>query len=70
MVGCGMTKEQVKEYPRSGLDGSQRHDIAHVAKLMEEQDISSCRLSDEQFAEVRRRRAEKNSKTLTMEEWD
>jgi hypothetical protein len=37
---------------------------------MEEQDSSSYRLTDEQLAEVRRRRAEKNPKTLTIDEWD
>jgi hypothetical protein len=37
---------------------------------MEAQDESTYQLSDEQLAEVRRRRAEKNPKTLTLAEFD
>jgi hypothetical protein len=33
-------------------------------------DNTSYQLSDGQLAEVRRRRAEKNPKMLTLEEWD
>jgi hypothetical protein len=67
-----MTKEQVKEILDRVLTWSpeRQADIAHVAELMEEQDRSSPRLTDEQLAEVRRRRSEKNSKTLSLEEWD
>jgi hypothetical protein len=67
-----MTKEQVKEIlDRVGTWPAERQaDIAHVAELMEEQDRSSLRLTDEQLAEVHRRRAEKDPKTLTMDEWD
>jgi hypothetical protein len=67
-----MTKEQVKEILDRVLTWppERQADIAHVAELMEEQDSSSRRLTDEQLAEVRQRRAEKNPKTLTLEEWD
>jgi hypothetical protein len=67
-----MTREQVKEILDRVLTWppERQADIAHVAELMEEQDSSSYRLTDEQLAEVRRRRAEKSPKTLTMEEWD
>jgi hypothetical protein len=41
-------------------------DIAHVVELMEEQDNSSSRLSAVQVAEVRRRMADRNPKTLTL----
>jgi hypothetical protein len=45
-------------------------DIAHVMELMEEQDSSTFRLSDEQAAEVRRRLAEKDPKTVTLAEFN
>ncbi len=69
---AGMTKDQVQEILNRVLTWppERQADIAHVAELMEEQDSSSCHLTDEQLAEVRRRRAEKNAKTLTMDEWD
>jgi hypothetical protein len=67
-----MTKEQVKEILDRVLTwpSERQADIAHVAELMEEQDSSSYHLTDEQLAEVRRRRAEKNPKILTIDEWD
>ena len=43
-------------------------DAAEVLTLMEEQDKSSLRLTDEQEAEVRRRLADPNPKFLTLEE--
>jgi hypothetical protein len=45
-------------------------DIAHVVKLMEEQDNSKLRLSDEQAAEVRRRLVEKSPKSTTLAEFN
>lgn len=45
-------------------------DIAHVVKLMEEQDKSRVRLSDEQAAEVRRRLAEQSPKSMTLAEFN
>lgn len=38
--------------------------------LIEEQDCSPLELTDEQLAEVRRRRADTNAKPLTLEEFD
>jgi hypothetical protein len=67
-----MTKEQVKEI----LDRVQtwpeerQADVAEVVKLMEAQDKSGLRLSEEQAAEVRRRRAETNPKTMTLAEFN
>jgi hypothetical protein len=67
-----MTKEQVKEI----LDRVQtwpterQEDLAEIVRLMEAQDRSGLRLSDEQVAEVRRRRAETNPKTMTLAEFN
>jgi hypothetical protein len=67
-----MTRDQVKEI----LDrvrtwpAERQADLAQVAELMEEQDKSELRLSDEQAAEVRRRLAEKNPKTITLAEFN
>jgi hypothetical protein len=67
-----MTKEQVKEI----LDRVQtwpterQEDVAEIVRLMEAQDRSGSRLSDEQAAEVRRRRAETNPKTMTLAEFN
>ena len=43
-------------------------DVAEVVKLMEEQDKSALRLTDEQIAEIRRRRAKKNPVYLSLAE--
>jgi hypothetical protein len=43
-------------------------DLAEVATLMEEQDKSPLRLTDEQLAEVRRRRAKKKPKYVPLAE--
>ena len=43
-------------------------DVAEVVRLMEEQDKSALRLTDEQVAEIRRRRAEKNPVYVSAEE--
>jgi len=67
-----MTKEQVKEI----LDRVQtwpaerQEDVAEIVRLMEVQDRSGLRLSDEQAAEVQRRRAETNPKTMTLAEFN
>jgi hypothetical protein len=45
-------------------------EAAHMLMLIEEQDTSPFRLTGEQLAEVRRRRADKDSKLLTLEEFD
>jgi hypothetical protein len=43
-------------------------DVAHVVEIMEEQNRSDLRLSEEQAAEVRRRLAEPNPKTIPAEQ--
>jgi hypothetical protein len=43
-------------------------DLAQVATMMEEQDKSTYRLTDEQLAEVRRRRAKKNPNYVSLAE--
>jgi cell fate regulator YaaT (PSP1 superfamily) len=67
-----MTKKQMKEILDRVLTWppERQADIAHVVKLMEEQDNSKLRLSDEQAAEVRRRLAEKTPKSITLAEFN
>jgi hypothetical protein len=67
-----MTKDQVKQILDRVLTWppERQADVAHIVELMEEQDHSALRLSDEQLAEVRRRRAEKNPKTVTLAEFN
>ena len=57
-----MTKEQVKEILNRVLSWppERQADIVHAVELMEAQDNSDLRLTDEQLAEVRRRRAKRN----------
>jgi hypothetical protein len=43
-------------------------DVAEVVKLMEEQDKSALRLTDDQVAEIRRRRAKKNPVYVSLAE--
>lgn len=63
-----MTKEQVKEILDRVLNWppERQADIAHTVELMEAQDRSDIRLTDEQLEEVRRRRAKCNPKYLTF----
>jgi hypothetical protein len=65
-----MTKDRVKEILERALTWppERQADLAHVAELMEAHDKSALRLTDEQLAEVRRRRAEKNPKRITLAE--
>jgi hypothetical protein len=65
-----MKKEQVKEVLDRVLTWppERQADAAEVLTLMEEQDKSSLRLTDEQVAEVRRRLADPNPKFLTLDE--
>jgi hypothetical protein len=67
-----MTRDQVKEILDRVLTwpAERQADVAHVVEIMEEQDRSDLRLSDEQAAEVRRRLAEKNPKTITLAEFN
>lgn len=66
-----MTRDQVKEILDRVLTwpAERQADVAHVVELMEEQDKSDLRLTDEQAAEVRRRLAERNPRTLTLAEF-
>jgi DNA-binding PadR family transcriptional regulator len=66
-----MSKEQVKAvldrvltWPRE-----RQEDAAKVLMLMESQDESVYRLTDEQVEEVRRRRADPNPRRLTLDEF-
>jgi hypothetical protein len=67
-----MTKEQVKKVLNRVLTWppERQADLAHIAELMEEQDSSPLRLSEEQAAEVRRRMADPNPKTMTLAEFN
>jgi hypothetical protein len=67
-----MTKEQVKAILDRVLTWptERQADVAHVVELMEAQDGSALQLSDEQVAEVRRRRAETNPRTMTLAEFN
>jgi hypothetical protein len=69
---AAMTRDQVKEILDRVLTwpAERQADVAHVVELMEEQDRSDLRLSEEQAAEVRRRLAEKNPKTMTLAEFN
>ena len=65
-----MTRDQVKEILDRVLTWppQRQADVAHVVELMEEQDKGELRLSKEQAAEVRRRLADPNRKTIPAEE--
>jgi hypothetical protein len=65
-----MTRNQVKEILDRVLSWppERQADVAHVVELMEQQDRSELRLSDEQLAEVRRRRAKKNPEYVSLAE--
>ncbi len=67
-----MTKDQVKEILDRVLTWppERQQDAAEILVSIEAQDKSEYHLSDEQIAELRRRRAEKNPKTLTLAEFD
>jgi hypothetical protein len=65
-----MTRDQVKAILERVLSWppERQADVVHVVELMEEQDTSPLRLSDEQVVEVERRLADPNPKFLTLEE--
>ena len=67
-----MTKDQVKEILDRVLTWSpdRQADVAHIVEFMEEQDNSELRLTEDQAAEVRRRLADKNAKTVTLAEFN
>lgn len=63
-----MTKDQVKRILDRVLTWppERQADVARAVELMEEQDNSTLRLTDEQLAEVRRRRAKKNPNYVSL----
>jgi hypothetical protein len=65
-----MTRDQVKAILDCVLNWppERQADVVHVVELMEEQDRSGLRLSDEQVAEVKRRLADPNPKFVTPDE--
>jgi hypothetical protein len=65
-----MTRDQVKAILDRVLTWppERQADVAHVVEIMEEQDKSDLRLSDEQAAEVRRRLANPSKNTIPAEE--
>jgi len=65
-----MTKDQVKSILDRVLTWSpeRQADVVELVTIMEEQDKSSLRLTDEQLAEVRRRRAKKNPNYVPIAE--
>jgi hypothetical protein len=65
-----MTREQVKEILDRVLTWSpeRQADVAHVVEVMEEQDKSELRLTEEQAAEIRRRLASPSQETIPAEE--
>jgi len=65
-----MTRERVKEIVDRVLSWppAREADVAHMVELIEEQDNSELRLSDEQAAEVRRRLANPNRRTIPADE--
>ncbi len=67
-----MTKERVRKILDRVLTwpSERQEDAARMLELMEEQDTSGLRLSQEQLEEVRRRRAEKNPKTMSLAEFN
>jgi hypothetical protein len=67
-----MTKDQMKEILDRVLTWppERQEDAAEILMTIEAQDKSGYRLTDEQLAELRRRRAEKNPRILTLSEFD
>src|ERR1700674_1911013 len=66
----GMTRDKVKEILDRVLTwpAERQADVAHMVEMMEAQDNSGLRLSDEQVAEVNRRVADPNRTFLTLEQ--
>ena len=67
-----MKREEVKEILERVLTWPPARQEAAVEILMsiEAQDKSGYRLTDEQLTELRRRRAEQNAETLSLQEFD
>ena len=66
-----MSKEQVKAVLDRVLTwpSERQEDAAKVLMLMESQDESVYRLTDEQVGEVRRRQTDPNARRLTLDEF-
>ncbi len=66
-----MSKEQVKAILDRVLTWPEQRqeDAAKVLMLMEASDQSAWRLTDEQVAEIERRRADPNARRLTLDEF-
>jgi hypothetical protein len=67
-----MTKDQVKAVLDRVLTwpSQRQEEVVEFLMSIEAQDKSDYRLGEAQIAELRRRRAETNSKTLTLTEFD
>src|SRR5438094_4846809 len=67
-----MTRDQVKAILDRVLTWppERQQDAAEILMGIEAQDRSGYQLSDEQLAELRRRRAEKDPKTISLAEFD
>jgi hypothetical protein len=65
-----MTKAELKELLDRVLTWppGRQADVAHMVELMEEQDSSALRLTDEEATEVRRRLARPSPQTIPAEE--
>jgi hypothetical protein len=65
-----MSENDVKELLNRVLTWppERQADVVEVVKLMEAQDKSSLRLTDDQIAEIRRRRANPNPKYVSLTE--
>ncbi len=65
-----MTRDQVKAILDRVLSWppERQADVANMVEMMEEQDQSALRLTDEQVAEVERRLADPNPKFIPLEE--
>jgi hypothetical protein len=66
--GAPRARDQVKEILDRVLTwpAERQADVAHMVEMMEAQDNSGLRLSDEQVAEVNRRVADPNPTFLTL----
>ena len=67
---ASMTRDQVKAALDRVLTWPQKRqeEAVEILKVVEEQDASNLRLSDEQLAEVRRRRQENNPNRIPFDE--
>jgi hypothetical protein len=67
-----MSKEQVKAILDRVLTwpNERQEDAAKVLRLMESQDESLYRLTDEQVEEVERRRSDPDARRLTLDEFN